>query len=156
MKYLRPVLESLRKMPSDELLWTKIHQYLAQRGPLLCWIFFGSESYGPKSWKMSDNLERLPLRFWMEVLIEKTHIRAPYHGKVQKINKLLHIILRNCGLNPPARRFAVLTLYFMHLEIWYASWYRVRHMVNISRFFWIRRCLPDFSLAHEICQKNDG
>ena len=47
----------------------------------------------------------------MEVLIEKTHIRAPYHGKVQKINKLLHIILRNCGLNPPARRFAVLTLY---------------------------------------------
>ena len=52
----RPVLESLRKMLSDELCWSKFHQYLAERGPILCWDLVTSESYPHKNSKMSSNI----------------------------------------------------------------------------------------------------
>ena len=45
---LSPGLESLGQMLSDELLWSKIHQYLAERGPIMCWILVRSESYVAK------------------------------------------------------------------------------------------------------------
>ena len=85
----RPFLESSGKLPSDELLWTKIHQYLAEKGPILCWIWVRSESYPSKNSKMSGTLERLSLRICWDVLYQKVVFSHHFYDQIKKIDELL-------------------------------------------------------------------
>ena len=81
----RPVLESLRKMLSDEPYWANIHKDLAETGPTLVIDFVRSESYVLKNSKMSGNPEMLPMRISVVILYEKVGIRALLSGKDKKM-----------------------------------------------------------------------